>query len=83
MEWYFGKNYTMLAYSYNFLMDTAIMLTGIDIMHSDTFIMPVDNYIMPVYCYNVSINNQNMLSNIVSMQNDTFNMLVDNDNMQC
>ena len=68
----------MLAYSYNLLIDTAIVLTCLDIMHIDTFIMPVDNDIMPVYCNNVSINNQNMLSNIVSMHNDTFNMLVDN-----
>ena len=69
---------TMLANSYNLLIYIAIVLTGLDIMHIDTFIMPIDTFIMPVYCNNVSINNQNMLSNIVSMHNDTFNMLVDN-----
>ena len=46
MEWYLGKNYTMPAYCYSLLTDTAIIPTGIIIMHVYTSILFVDNNIM-------------------------------------
>jgi hypothetical protein len=36
-------NYTLLAYCYNLIIDTAIVLIGTVIMHACTFITLVDN----------------------------------------
>ena len=53
MEWYLGKNYTMPAYCYNVLIDTAIVPTGIVGMHAGTFTALVDNDSMLAGNYNL------------------------------